>query len=130
MRRAAAVVLALVALVAPEGIPAPAAAPDVTEATMCRRVTDRMPEGAGTEFAAGTEVYCWTRLAGFPRGVRIEHVWYRGDREFYRRAVEVGGDPWRAWSRKVVPADSAGPWRVEIVGPGGHVLRTLRFRVR
>ncbi len=124
---AAAVVLALGTLASPGAGPVP---PDVAEATMCLRVVDRMPQRAGTAFPAGTEVFCWTRLVGFAAGSSIEHVWYRGDREIYRRRIEIGGTPWRAWSRKAVPAGAAGSWRVDVVAPDGRVLRSLKFEVR
>lgn len=123
--------LASLLVLGPLAAAAAPSAPEVVEATMATGIADRLPSGPAAAFPSSVgELYCWTRIVGLPAGSRIEHVWYRGDREVYRHATEVGGSNWRTWSRKSIPRDGAGPWRVEVVGPGGKLLRTLNFEVR
>src|SRR5256885_7591202 len=107
---------------------APAAAPaaataqvTVVEAVVAKSVLDRQPQDTGTAFPADVgQLNCWTKLEG-AGGSSIHHVWFHGDTQVGDVELQVGGSPWRTWSRKTVPADWTGAWRVEVrdaAGPG------------
>ncbi len=103
------------------------ASPSV-EAQIAIRITDRMPEEAGSEFAADVgELFCWSRVTG-AEGTTIHHVWIHGENQ-YSVALRIDGSPWRTWSSKVVPAEWTGEWRVEIRDDSGNVLEALTFTV-
>lgn len=93
-------------------------------------VRDRMPADTLSTVPADVgRVLLWTRVTGGSAGTSVEHVWYRGDREMARVALDVGGSDWRTWSSKRILPGWTGRWRVEVVGPGGEVLETTRFTV-
>jgi hypothetical protein len=93
-----------------------------------RDVVDRMPVDTASTFPADVgRVVCWTRVTG-AAGTTIQHVWIHGENE-YPVSLEIGGTPWRTWSTKVIPAEWAGEWRVEVRDAAGTVLATARFSV-
>jgi hypothetical protein len=107
--------------------PAAAQAPTL-EAEIATGIVERMPEGAGTEFPADVgEVYCWMRVNG-AEGTTIHHVWIHGEEES-SVPLTVGGSSWRTWSRKVIPPEWVGEWRVEIRDDTGNILEALSFTV-
>jgi DUF2914 family protein len=114
---------------------APAAAPPAApaaisvEAVVTRGVTANMPQDTLTTAAAdvGTLVL-WTRLSG-GAGQAVHHVWFHGDTQVADVELQVGGSPWRTWSRKTIPADWTGAWHVEIRDAGGAVLKRVDFTV-
>src|SRR5205814_1422584 len=68
----------------------------------------------------------WNIAAG---GTAIHHVWFHGDTQVGDVELQVGGSPWRTWSRKSVPADWTGPWHVEVRDAAGAVLKRIDFTV-
>ena len=113
---------------------APAAAPTaaaatVSEAVVAKTVTDRVPQDTGTTFPADVgQVACWTKVSG-ASGTTIHHVWFHGDTQVGDVELQVGGSPWRTWSRKTVPPDWTGAWHVEVRDQEGKVLKRLDFTV-
>src|SRR3989449_5448017 len=97
--------------------PAPAAAtPSVTvvEAVVAKSVVDRQPQDTGSAFPADVgQLICWTKVEG-AGGSSTHHVWVHGDTQVGDVELQVGGSPWRTWSRKTVPADWTGAWHVEV----------------
>jgi hypothetical protein len=118
---------------APAPAPAPAAAPasNVTiEAVLTRGVVDRVPQDTVT--AAPPDVgnlTLWTRVTGADSGAVIHHVWFRNDEQVGDVELTVGGSSWRTWSRKAIPMDWTGPWRVEVRDDAGNVLEKIEFTV-
>ena len=110
--------------------PAATAAPvTVVEAVVARSVLDRQPQDTGTVFPADVgQLICWTKVEG-AGGSSIHHVWFHGDTEVGNVELQVGGSPWRTWSRKAVPADWTGPWHVEVRDAAGTVLKRIDFTV-
>jgi hypothetical protein len=110
--------------------PAATAAPvTVVEAVVARSVLDRQPQDTGTAFPADVgQLICWTKVEG-AGGSSIHHVWFHGDTEVGNVELQVGGSPWRTWSRKAVPADWTGPWHVEVRDAAGTVLKRIDFTV-
>lgn len=108
----------------------PDAALQVTRAVMATDVVDREPVGEAESFAAGVgQVYFYTVFEGdFPE-TQLEHVWLREGEEMARVALTVRGPRWRTWSSKVIPADWAGDWEVQVVDGAGNVLESASFTV-
>ncbi len=98
------------------------------EAEIAEAIVDMMPQNPGTDFASEVgAVVCWTRVVG-AEGSEIQHVWIHGDMEF-PVTLAVNGSPWRTWSRKTIPPEWAGEWRVEIRDGQGNLLETLTFTI-
>jgi len=110
--------------------PAATAAPvTVVEAVVARSVLDRQPQDTGTAFPADVgQLICWTKVEG-AGGSSIHHVWSHGDTEVGDVELQVGGSPWRTWSRKAVPADWTGPWHIEVRDAAGTVLKRIDFTI-
>ena len=107
----------------------PAAAVEVTEAVVAKTVVDRQPQDTGSTFTADVgQVVCWTKVGG-AEGSSIHHVWFHGDTQVGDVELQVGGSPWRTWSKKSVPADWTGAWHVEVRDAAGTVLKRLDFTV-
>jgi DUF2914 family protein len=109
--------------------PAAAAPVTVTDAAIAKTVTDRQPQDTGTAFPGDVgQLVCWTKLSG-ASGTAIHHVWFHGDTQVGDMELQVGGSPWRTWSRKSVPADWTGAWHVEVRDASGTVLKRIDFTV-
>lgn len=105
------------------------AAIKVNGAAIAHSINDRMPVDTGRVFSDSVgELYAWTEIAG-ASGSTIHHVWYHGDEKVADVSIDVGGSPWRAWSKKTISADDDGAWRVEVTDPNGTVLKTLHFTI-
>ena len=114
---------------APTAAPATAAAVDVAEAVVAKSVVDRQPQDTGTTFPVDVgQVVCWTKVSG-AEGASIHHVWFHGDTQVGDVELQVGGSPWRTWSKKTVPADWTGAWHVEVHDAAGTVLKRIDFTV-
>lgn len=108
-----------------------AAAPhvNVVEAVVARSILDRQPQDTGTVFPADVaQLICWTKVEG-AGGSSLHHVWFHGDTQVGDVELQVGGSPWRTWSRKTVPAEWTGPWHVEVKDAAGTVLKKIDFTV-
>jgi len=112
--------------------PAPAAATPqvtVTEAVVARSILDRQPQDTGSVFTADVgQLICWTKLEG-AGGSSVHHVWFHADTQVGDVELQVGGSPWRTWSRKTVPADWTGAWHVEVKDAAGTILTRIDFTV-
>ncbi len=110
----------------------PTAALTVDAAVIARSVVDRVPQDSGTTFpdTVGTLVF-FTKVSGASAGAAttIHHVWFHGDTQVGDVELQVGGSPWRTWSRKTIPADWKGAWRVEARDAAGTVLKRVDFTV-
>ena len=126
--------LALVALLAPQGLSAQSGLTQsgltVPESSVATNVVDRMPIGAAMTFPASVErLYAWTRIQGAAGETMIHHVWIHGDIEMADLELRIGGSPWRTWSNKAILPEWTGDWRVEVRDASGNVLETIRFTV-
>ena len=110
--------------------PAATAAPvTVVEAVVARSVLDRQPQDTGTAFPADVgQLICWTKVEG-ASGSSIHHVWFHGDTQVGDVELQVGGSPWRTWSRKTAPAEWTGAWHVDVRDAAGTVLKRIDFTV-
>lgn len=102
--------------------------PAIAEAVLTTDIMDRQPVDNLTSVAADVGlVYMWTRVVGAEGEVEIEHVWYHGDDEMARVPLRVAGSNWRTWSSKNIEPSWTGDWRVDVIGPDGTVLESVRF---
>ena len=114
--------------------PAPAAGPASAtlnvEAVLTSNVIDRAPRDTVSSVPADVgSLTLWTRITGADPGTVIHHVWFHGDQQVGDVQLQVNGSPWRTWSRKAIPPDWSGPWRVEIRDNAGNVLQSIQFTV-
>ena len=108
---------------------APAANVTVDEAVVARSVLDRQPQDTASAFPPEVgQLICWSKVTG-AGGASVHHVWFHGDTQVGDVELQVGGSPWRTWSRKTVPADWTGAWHVEIRDAAGTVLKRIDFTV-
>jgi len=98
------------------------------EIAIGKGITDRMPTDTASAFPAdvGTLV-CWTRVTG-AEGQKITHVWTHGPHAD-TVSMTIGGSPWRTYSRKTIPADWTGEWKVEVHDSTGAVVGSKTFTV-
>jgi len=109
--------------------PAPEANALAVEAVLARSVVERHPQDTGTTFPADVgELLLWTRVSG-AAGDMIHHVWFHGDEQVADVELQVGGSPWRMWSRKTIPPEATGAWRVEVRDATGDVLESIEFTI-
>lgn len=98
------------------------------DAQVAAEIVDRMPSNPSSTFPADVgEVACWTLVEG-GADTTIQHIWIHDEMEF-PVSLQVGGSPWRTWSRKTIPEEWAGDWRVEIRDEAGNLLDTVSFTV-
>ena len=103
---------------------------EVAEAVISRDVIDREPVNAGSSFYSSVgKLYCFTKIVGADTPVRITHVWYFGDTERASLSLSVRSASWRTFSSKRIQAHEVGDWHVEILGPDGDVLETVKFKI-
>lgn len=110
---------------------APAAAPSAAtvEAVLTRNVVDREPQDTATAFPSDVgSVALWTRVTG-GEGQTLSHVWFFGDTEVGNVPLNIGGSPWRTWSRKTIPPEATGAWRVEVRDGAGNILQRVDFTI-
>jgi hypothetical protein len=103
----------------------------VEEMVFCAAIQDRAPSLPDTAFASTVEsVWCFVRVAGAADTTAITQVWYYNDREMTRVELAVKSASWRTWSSKKILPEWQGIWRVDVLSPGGEVLRSGSFAIR
>ena len=102
----------------------------VDTAVICEKIEDREPVSVGTSFPVSVErLYCYTKITGAQTPTEVTHVWYYGDTERARVNLSVRAASWRTYSSKAIQPHEVGAWRVEVLGPTGEILKTVRFEV-
>lgn len=121
---------AVAPLAAQDSTAAKPATLQVTDAAIAKSVLDRAPQDTGTTFTTDVaQLICWTKIEGASGATSVHHVWFHGDQQVADVELQVGGSPWRTYSRKTVPAEWTGPWHVEVRDANGSVLKRLDFKV-
>jgi hypothetical protein len=72
---------------------------------------------------------CFTRITSTQSPTKISHVWYFGETEKARVKLPVKSSNWRTYSSKRIQSHEIGDWYVEVLGPQGELLQTLRFEI-
>lgn len=107
-----------------------ASSPEVMDAAICLNVENRACVDVKEEFSTANEtLYCFTRVTGAKEDIEVTHVWYYGDVERARVSLSVRSSNWRTYSSKRIQAHETGKWRVEVLGPGDTLLKTIPFTV-
>ena len=109
-------------------MPSPPDEAVTVEIAIGKTIVDRMPTDTGSAFPPDVgQLVCWTKVTG-AAGTKITHVWSHGP---HMETIElnVGGSPWRTYSRRTVPAEWTGEWKVEVKDSAGTVLATKTFTV-
>jgi hypothetical protein len=102
----------------------------VEEANICRGVINRKPLGIGDTFAASVgKLYCFTKVITDKNHTEISYIWYFGDLKRAEIKLPVKSSKWRTYSSKKIQIHETGDWHVDVVGPLGKVLKTLRFKI-
>lgn len=102
----------------------------VAEAAVCRDVVDRQPVGAGTSFESSVEkLFCFTKITGAQNSIDILHKWYFEDTLRATVPLPVRSSSWRTYSSKRIQYQEIGSWHVDIIGPEGTILKTLKFSI-
>jgi hypothetical protein len=98
------------------------------EIAIGKSIENHMAVDTGSAFPATVgSLICWTSVTG-ASGQKISHVWTHGP---HSATVElnVGGSPWRTYSRRTIPAEWTGEWTVQVKDSAGTVLATKTFTV-
>lgn len=132
MRRHAVLVVAIAVVAILVGARLQAQAPQLAaeDLVACTGVEDRQPVGVADSFSAdvGT-VWCFNKIIGAEEETSVVHVWYQGEQERARVTLPVRASRWRTWSRKQIPPQWAGQWRVVVEDSIGTVLAEVSFTV-
>jgi hypothetical protein len=103
----------------------------VQEMVFCAAVQDRAPSLPDTAFASTVEnVWCFVKVTGAADTTAITQVWYYKDREVSRVELAVKSASWRTWSSKKILPEWQGTWRVDVLAPGGEVLKSGSFAIK
>ena len=98
------------------------------EIAVGKGITDRMPTDTASAFPADVgSLVCWTRVTG-ASGQKMTHVWTHGPHSD-TVATNIGGSPWRTYTRKTIPADWTGEWSVSVRDSAGNVVAEKKFTV-
>ena len=97
--------------------------------TVCRAVANRMPEGAGSAFAASKgKLFCWIRVVN-GQGHKVRHVWTLNGKRAVGVWLDVGSPWWRTWCSKKIDASMRGACTVEVEADDGSILGSATFRI-
>jgi hypothetical protein len=99
------------------------------EIAVGKSVASGMPVDTASAFdAAVGQIAGWTRVTGVDAGSKITHLWIHGA-DTARVELNVGGSPWRTYSRKTIPSGATGDWTLEVLGPDGAKLASKSFKI-
>ena len=87
------------------------------------------PVDTASSFGADVgQIAGWSRVSGMAAGSKITHLWIHGA-DSSRVELNVGGSPWRTYSRKTIPAGASGDWTLEVLGADGAKLASKTIKV-
>jgi hypothetical protein len=97
---------------------------------MCESVRDLRAHNPAVVFSISAgSVCCFTLFDPVPETTVIYHKWYKRDRLSTTQRLTLEPPRWRTYSSIHLREADKGPWRVEIVGPKGGVIKILRFSI-
>jgi len=100
------------------------------EAHMCEAVKNFYPINPAVVFSISAKsISCFTVFDPVPEKTVVYHKWYRKDRLTTTQSLTLEPPAWRTYSSIQLREADKGPWRVEIVGPKGSILKTIRFSI-
>ena len=96
---------------------------------VAKSVASGMPVDTASTFGAEVgSVVCWTRVTGATAGTKVMHVWIHGA-DTSKVELNVGGSPWRTYSRKTIGSEAAGDWTVEVLDDKGNKIASKSFKI-
>jgi len=102
----------------------------VETAVICKDVVNREPVEPGDKFSKDVgSLACFSKITGATQETEIKHLWFHNDQLLDTITLSVKASPWRTWSRKTIPADMTGDWKVEIKDANDNLLTTLSFTI-
>ena len=102
----------------------------LARATMCEGIESYQPRSPAVVFSiANGRVAAFTEFDPVPRKTVIYHRWYFRDTLTTSKKLHLKPPKWATYSSIQLRQADIGPWRVEIIGSEGRLLRTLRFSV-
>jgi hypothetical protein len=103
----------------------------IVKASICQKVTGRMPVDVNSIFPWSIpQVYVWSLISAEKIPTTIHHVYYLNDEKISDVTLNVDSYHWRTWSRKrILDKDLKGSWRVDITTAEGQILRKLFFEI-
>ncbi len=100
------------------------------EAYMCEAVKNFYPINPAVVFSISVKsISSFTVFDPVPEKTVVYHKWYRKDRLTTTQSLTLEPPAWRTYSSIQLREADKGPWRVEIVGPKGSILKILRFSI-
>ena len=100
----------------------------VADAVITTAIEGQMPvDSVEVHPADYGKLFCFTRIVGAEKDLRITHVWYYQDDELARVELSVGSADWRTYSSKRFLPQWAGKWRVVVLDEAGQQLATVPF---
>lgn len=120
--------LGLLALGLVAAVPPVQQAPTV-EVAIGKSIASGAAVDTASSFSADVgQVAGWTRVTGMTAGSKITHQWIHGA-DTSKVELNIGGSPWRTYSRKTIPPTATGDWTLEVLGPDGAKLASKTFKI-
>lgn len=102
----------------------------VKDAAICLEVVGRVCVDPNDVFPSNVgKLSCFTRIFGAQEEIQITHVWFFGDIERARVALNVRSVSFRTYSTKIIQPHEIGDWHVDVLGPGEKLLKTIKFEI-
>ena len=102
----------------------------ISRSAICLQVEEREPVDSDTVFRPDVgQLFAYTQVEGIPGPTRITHVWYHGDKEMFRKDLQIGNNGWRTWTSKKILSSWTGPWKVAILDQNGNAVKTMEFTI-
>lgn len=114
----------------PNGLCQDDASLEIMNAAICSNVENRACVDPKEEFSTAVDrLFCFTRVTGAQEDIEVTHVWYYGEIERARINLSVRASSWRTYSSKRIQAHETGKWRVDVLGPGDTLLKSIPFTI-
>ncbi len=101
---------------------------NVATAVISKNIADRQPVEPGSSFSVSVgRLFCYSKVTDIQSSTQIYHVWYYGDTERARVALNVNPPNWRTYSSKIIQAHEIGKWHVKILDDANTLLQDVEF---
>ena len=101
---------------------------NVATAVISKNIVDRQPVEPGSSFSVSVgRLFCYSKVTNIQSSTQIYHVWYYGDTERARVALNVNPPNWRTYSSKIIQAHEIGKWHVKILDDASNLMQDIEF---
>jgi hypothetical protein len=102
----------------------------LVQAVMCEFIENYEPKNIAVVFSMnGGRVSCYTSFTELVNTTYVDHRWYRRDELVTSKRLTLKPPSWSTYSSIQLREADKGPWRVEVWGAEGQLIKTLRFSV-